>query len=167
MEKATVRPLDYEAELARIRQEADLALEQLLGGAAFLAELESMTPSREVELARLCAMQPTNGATALVAAGAAFLDVVMPDWVDRIAIERLRVPSLVDCVLGQLYGSFRAGMDTLSLCGASAVTLGFDGPVTATDAEWTEAAAALDAAWGGAVVARKIQLLHFRQKRRS
>lgn len=52
-----------------------------------------------------------------VAAGAAWLDENVPDWVERIDLARLDVSDCVDCVLGQLFGGFS---------GAPRELIGFD-----------------------------------------
>jgi hypothetical protein len=55
-----------------------------------------------------------TAATERVAAGAAWLDVAAPGWVDRIDPGTLDLSSDADCVLGQVFGSFDAGLAVLS-----------------------------------------------------
>lgn len=39
----------------------------------------------------------------LVAAGIAYLNVIMPDWYKKINLETLHIASAEDCIVGQLY----------------------------------------------------------------
>jgi len=41
-----------------------------------------------------------------VAAGAEWLDARMPGWVDKVSLDRLRLLSPCDCILGQAFGDF-------------------------------------------------------------
>ncbi len=43
------------------------------------------------------------------ARGAALMDEVCPGWFNRIKLGDLAINSLEDCILGQIYGSFRKG----------------------------------------------------------
>lgn len=61
-----------------------------------------------------------------VEAGAAFLDERHPGWVDDIDTEKLDLIDCRVCVLGQLFGSFSRGLDTLDLGDRSARRFGFD-----------------------------------------
>jgi hypothetical protein len=45
--------------------------------------------------------------------GAALLDEDMPGWADKIDLERLDIQLPGDCVLGQLYGTYRAALSVL------------------------------------------------------
>jgi len=47
--------------------------------------------------------------------GAALLDNVHPEWWQRIDLQQLRMQTCKSCALGQLYGSFEAGLDVLRL----------------------------------------------------
>lgn len=47
--------------------------------------------------------------------GAAFLDGVLPGWRQRVDPDRLSITSSADCVLGQVCGSYEAGVDALRL----------------------------------------------------
>lgn len=59
------------------------------------------------------------------AAGAAFLDHVMPSWNRRVDPDRLRMDSSVACILGQTHTWFFRGRDALSLSQTQAESLGF------------------------------------------
>lgn len=45
--------------------------------------------------------------------GAALLDERMPGWADRIDLATLGMASMGRCVLGQLYGGYATGIETL------------------------------------------------------
>jgi len=45
--------------------------------------------------------------------GASLLDNHMPNWYDKIDLEKLDMFSCEHCILGQLYGTFHAGYDKL------------------------------------------------------
>lgn len=60
-----------------------------------------------------------------VARGVALLDRKAPGWVDRIDLDTLELSSAFDCVLGQLYRGFGAGMYALNLDRESAMAHGF------------------------------------------
>lgn len=57
-----------------------------------------------------------------VAAGAAWLDRNVPDWVGRIDLDELMMRSVCDCVLGQLFGDYYAAPITLD----DSIAMGFD-----------------------------------------
>lgn len=50
-----------------------------------------------------------------VVQGAEFLDEFRPGWADEIDVEALDLASSDRCVLGQIYGSFRDGLEVLGL----------------------------------------------------
>lgn len=50
----------------------------------------------------------------VVADGAAFLDERWPGWWKRVNSRTLNVESCLNCVLGQLFGSYQEGMDWVS-----------------------------------------------------
>jgi hypothetical protein len=76
--------------------------------------------------------------TRRVAAGAALLDQVRPGWADLVDPQRLDMAAEYDDLLGQLYGHFQVGLDTLTPAGvkpwAFAVAHGFDLPPA--EASW-------------------------------
>lgn len=45
--------------------------------------------------------------------GVAVLDKVLPDWRERINLDRLNVANYNLCVLGQVFGSYTEGLDVL------------------------------------------------------
>lgn len=48
--------------------------------------------------------------------GAEFLDKTLPEgWFQGINLDRLQMDSCVDCILGQLYGSYSMGIEVLKL----------------------------------------------------
>lgn len=47
--------------------------------------------------------------------GSSLLDNVLPDWADNIDNTELDMSSLLDCILGQLYGTFMVGVQTLGV----------------------------------------------------
>lgn len=61
-----------------------------------------------------------------VAAGAAYLDRVMPGWWQRIDLERLDLSSTCNCVLGQEFGHFAAAPEDAYLNAGDAYAKGFD-----------------------------------------
>lgn len=65
-------------------------------------------------------------------AGIAVLNAQRPGWIDEIDLDRLSIMSLDDCVLGQLWGSYRAGLNALDISGFAH---GFSGVATQT---WRE-----------------------------
>ena len=42
--------------------------------------------------------------------GAEWLDQVQPGWIDKIALQRLRLSDCMSCVLGQVFGTFQKGL---------------------------------------------------------
>jgi len=52
--------------------------------------------------------------------GVALLDREVPDWHERVSIDRLNVISDNYCVLGQLFGSYQVGLIALDLVGGVA-----------------------------------------------
>ena len=67
--------------------------------------------------------------------GAEFLDEDFPGWADRIDVDRLDLTSGCDCVLGQLFGGFRDGVELLGLTLSVSRVLGFNYDVR--PAGWT------------------------------
>lgn len=64
-----------------------------------------------------------------VSAGIKVLDRKGPlFWWERIDLEDLNMSSLEYCVLGQLYGNYATGQDSLSLRDEELISLGFDRP---------------------------------------
>jgi hypothetical protein len=84
----------------------------------------------------------------LAAAGAAFLDKRMEGWADKIT-RTVKIHSCSECILGQLFGEFDAGVMALSIGNpAEAAKLGFAAP-------YIMAYSSLNAAWEREVAARK------------
>jgi hypothetical protein len=50
-----------------------------------------------------------------VARGVALLDTHLPDWHQQISVEFLDLASCSECVLGQLFGAFEAGVAALGI----------------------------------------------------
>jgi hypothetical protein len=48
-----------------------------------------------------------------VQAGAALLDAHDPDWFKKIDVDKLRMSGGCSCILGQLFGSYWRGLETL------------------------------------------------------
>ena len=63
--------------------------------------------------------------TERVAAGAAFLDEHDYRWFRHVDVASLRLEDCFSCVLGQLTGRYRDGLDQFGLDAARAVDLGF------------------------------------------
>jgi hypothetical protein len=83
----------------------------------------------------------TDDARQAVAGGAAFLDIKRPGWAARIDADTLRVRSMRDCVIGQLYGGYFRGLLRLRLSPFRAHRYGFDTgihPGFALDRAWSE-----------------------------
>ncbi|KND50740.1 MAG: hypothetical protein ABA06_04620 [Parcubacteria bacterium C7867-001] len=59
-----------------------------------------------------------------VAAGAAFLDAHDPQWRMRVT-KKVKVASTHECVLAQLYGRYRAGMEKYGLSEDDSLNYGF------------------------------------------
>lgn len=47
--------------------------------------------------------------------GVAFLDIMVPDWRERINVKWLNISTIHQCVLGQLYGDYFEGKRALDL----------------------------------------------------
>jgi hypothetical protein len=62
-----------------------------------------------------------------VSAGAVLLDEQRPGWYAQIDLQRLDMDSYDDCVLGQLFGSFEGGLETLDAVGLYIYNIGFAG----------------------------------------
>ena len=63
-----------------------------------------------------------------VEAGVAFLNVVKPNWLKKIDVEKLDLGNKKVCMLGELYGYYDDGISTLGLENkTSATNLGFYG----------------------------------------
>jgi hypothetical protein len=58
--------------------------------------------------------------------GAALLDEKRPGWAREIALDRLAMNSCFNCVLGQVYGSYFAGLDALQVAVGYGSEGGFD-----------------------------------------
>lgn len=72
-----------------------------------------------------------------VALGARFLNAIKPDWIDSIDLDRLTMASTMDCMIGQLFGSY--GNVFLWLADGSqefAASLGFQASGREFDGEW-------------------------------
>jgi hypothetical protein len=54
------------------------------------------------------------------------LDRKYPGWAEKISLDTLAMESCDNCILGQLFGSFREGMDALGIAFGS--SRGFDRP---------------------------------------
>jgi hypothetical protein len=61
-----------------------------------------------------------------VARGAAFLDKRYPGWQDQVDLTRLDIDSCYQCVLGQLYGSFTQGSNSLGIGYEKCARMGMD-----------------------------------------
>ena len=72
--------------------------------------------------------------TEAVARGAALLDEKMPGWESRIDVQRLNITSYKDSMLGQLYGRYNFGLDSLKLNYLGDAPLGFNGTIANMDA---------------------------------
>lgn len=66
-------------------------------------------------------------ASAMIAQGSAFLDIRRPGWDECIDLDRLSGQSNTNDVLGQLYGDFNLGCDTLGISDTVVDRLGFCG----------------------------------------
>jgi hypothetical protein len=60
-----------------------------------------------------------------VAAGLALLDDRNPGAAERIDVDRLDIVDCADCMLGQAYGHYLAGLDRLGLSDEGAIEFGF------------------------------------------
>jgi hypothetical protein len=59
--------------------------------------------------------------------GAQLLDEKVPDWRSKIDVERLDISDFRDCILGQLFGSYRTGLREMGLASILVgVDYGFD-----------------------------------------
>lgn len=58
--------------------------------------------------------------------GIKFLDENVPDWHDRVDVQKLDLGSCQECILGQLYGSFDDGYRELGLSTIESAELGLD-----------------------------------------
>lgn len=56
---------------------------------------------------------PTINRSLAVERGAKLLDERHPDWVGEVNLDDLEMDSIFQCILGQIYGSFAAGMEEL------------------------------------------------------
>jgi hypothetical protein len=74
--------------------------------------------------------------------GAEVLDAVRPDWHHEIDLDHFDVGSGWNCVLGQLYGGYYAGLLALRIFDGDPVRLGFNGRNHADDGvltrQWTK-----------------------------
>ena len=70
-----------------------------------------------------------------VAAGAALLDAVRPGWAEVVEPADLAMESCADCVLGQLYGHYAKGLESLGLDPFVAVPSPFGFEITGSDVE--------------------------------
>lgn len=52
-----------------------------------------------------------------IAAGMALLDEKVPEWWQRIDVDRLNTASPCSCVLGQMYGFYGTGLEALGILG--------------------------------------------------
>jgi hypothetical protein len=106
---------------------------------------------------------PTDTIEARVARGAALLDEKLPGWVERIDLDKLKLSSGCNCVLGQTwdgstdtgYSAFGAHADALALGGDDDIEHGFN----AGSGNWFTDAdeyTALTAEWKCVVLARRI-----------
>ena len=86
-------------------------------------------------------------AKANVAAGAAYLDGVIPSWFKQIDIDSLRLDDGTYCVLGQLYDTFSKGELTLDLCTEKSTELGFLAPFTSIPDSWSRRFGSLTRFW--------------------
>jgi hypothetical protein len=91
-----------------------------------------------------------------VMAGAAFLDERKPGWERKIDVERLRLEDCRACVLGQLYGSFGAGLRALDLHWPDPEKLGFYKAGLPTDSNYRR----LTAAWRALISERRASGAH-------
>ena len=71
--------------------------------------------------------------TEAVERGAALLDEKMPGWESRIDVQRLNIASANDCIIGQLYGRYWLGCDSLDLNYFGGAALGFFGTIIQMD----------------------------------
>lgn len=78
--------------------------------------------------------------TERVRRGATLLDQRIPGWREKISVDHLRMANCVNCVLGQLFGDFLTGRETLAI---DAKAHGFQSNFPHTTAEY----AALQTAW--------------------
>lgn len=60
-----------------------------------------------------------------VKAGAAFLNVVKPNWLKRINLKKLDLASSSVCILGEVYGDYGEATEKLGLENEMAQKLGF------------------------------------------
>jgi hypothetical protein len=79
----------------------------------------------------------------VAARGAEFLDNEDPDWYKKVDRQTLRMSDCVQCVLGQLYGSYVAACRELDFVTGTAVSLGFDKLIGGYEDYWDY----LNAAW--------------------
>lgn len=57
-----------------------------------------------------------------VARGAARLDQTTPEWYQRVRTSNINLGSETDCILGQIYGSYRTGLYRIRIGGMFAAT---------------------------------------------
>lgn len=62
--------------------------------------------------------------------GMRLLDERAPGWRERVRPEQLRIETVHHCVLGQVYGNYRVGANTLGLSDARAYSHGFSATTT-------------------------------------
>jgi hypothetical protein len=84
-----------------------------------------------------------------VTRGARVLDEVCPGWVKRIDLAVLDIASCLDCVLGQLYGTFDDGAMVVEDFSVGLARLGFDVEIGTHDV------AALNQAWRAEIARRR------------
>jgi hypothetical protein len=96
-----------------------------------------------------------------VAKGAVLLDETVPDWWQRIDLKTLALVSPCRCVVGQLFPSAHApldsyadGLDALDVEFYSGATLGFDAETAGTDEQGREYTA-LTAEWRRVIEERR------------
>lgn len=71
-------------------------------------------------------IEPTTPVAQRVDNGVAALDAKAPGWRSKIDGERLRLSSHVQCVLGQVFGDYEAGLAVLGLTELEAFDFGFN-----------------------------------------
>lgn len=72
-----------------------------------------------------------------VQAGAELLDKERPDWMSHIDVDRIRMESCADCILGQLYDYYTLGVEVLELELSDVVRYGFAvGEGCISEEEW-------------------------------
>ncbi len=68
-----------------------------------------------------------------VARGVKFLDAQLPGWYRKVSLVELQMNLTCQCVLGQIFGHYADGLETLDISNNRAIEMGFDSNINARD----------------------------------